>query len=46
MTRWWRRVVLYWHAPQYGWYFYDKLDCAVEIAFMTLWSLMGLYPDD
>lgn len=46
MTRWWRRVVLYWHAPQHGWDFYDQYDCAVEIVFMTLWSIMGLYPDD
>jgi len=45
MQRWWRRVVLYWHAPENGWTFYTKLDCIVEIAFMTLWSVMGLYDE-
>lgn len=43
MKPWWHRVVQYWHAPENGWHFYSKLECAIEIAFMTLWTVMGYY---
>lgn len=43
MKRWWKRVVLYWHAPENGWYFYTRLDCAVEIFFMSALTILGEY---
>jgi hypothetical protein len=44
MQRWLRRVRLYWNAPRNGWA-YSRLEVVIEIVFMSLWSVMGLYND-